>query len=287
MKHIYPLLIVLTLVSCQEDLTPSWVEVNSFDFSTNLTLEGEPTHDIVDAWVYLDNKSLGVWEIPFRMPVLEEGEHELKIFAGIKLNGISDTRTDYDFYVNHTEQINLVKEQTITVKPSFVYKNNAVFKAGDDFEDTGTILNPNNDLDTTKIKIISKTDYPDIVKYGNHCARIKLTSIDTLVKIYTNLDIGIPNGKIFLELDYLTNNSFTIGIIDENSANSNDLGAYGGVNPTASNNFEWKKIYFDITEEVHRNPAATHFEYYILALLDAGNTEGVIYIDNLKIVHLI
>ena len=287
MKYIYPLflLFIFGLSACQEDLTPSWIEINTFDFTTNVTVEGEPTHDITDAWIYIDNKSLGVWEIPFRMPVLDEGEHEVKIFAGIKLNGISDTRTDYDFYTEYTETVTLTKNETTTIKPHFGYKGAVNFKAKEDFEDTGTILNPNNDLDTTKIKIINKNDFPDIVKYGNNCAKISLSEIDTMIKVYTNLDIGIPFGKVFLELDYLTDNSFTIGIIDETSTKSNDAGAYAGVNATNPDNFVWKKIYFDITEQVHRNIEATKFEFYILALLDQTNTQANIYIDNIKILH--
>ena len=282
MKYIYLFVFCTLLSSCQDDLTPSWLEVNSIDFITNVTVEGVNTHDIVDGWVYLDNKSLGVWEIPFRMPILEEGDHELKIYAGIKTNGISDTRTDYKFYKSYTQTISLTKEKTTEIKPVFKYKDGVIFEGKEDFEDTGTILNPDIDLDTTKIKIISKTDFPDIVKYGNNCGRIKLSSADTIVKVITNLNILIPSDRVYLEVDYFSTNSFTVAILDETSVVSNDIGAFGGAN---SNPEKWKKIYFDITEYVHRNPNSTHFDYYILAILDKDKSESFIYFDNLKIVH--
>jgi len=284
MNHKYPfsVFLLIFLFSCQEDITPSWLAVDTFDFKTNLTVEGEPTHDIVDAWVYIDNKSMGVWELPFKMPVLEEGEHEVRIYAGIKNNGISATRTDYEFYTEYAQSITLTKEQVFTVKPVFEYNVNTVFEAREDFEDVGTILGPNNDLDTTKIELISKSDFPDIVKYGNNCGRIKLTSIDSTFRLYTNMNISIPKSKIYLEMDYLTTNSFQMGIISEEGTSDNPYPAYAGVNPKE---FEWKKIYFDLTDEVHLNLNATSFEYYIESTLDSGNSEAYIYFDNLKIVH--
>ncbi len=285
MKYIYFIFIICLLSACKEDLTASWLEIDNIQLSTNPVLEGENSHSIVDAWVFINDQSMGIWELPVRMPVLEEGEYKVQIFPGIKINGISNSRAPYVFYQSHVETVNLVKKETAAISPIFTYKSIALFNAKEDFEDTGTILNPKSASDTTKISIISKADYPDIVKYGNNCAKIKLSTADTLVKLYTELDIVIPNGKIYLEMDYLTTNSFTVGILDKAGIVINDIGSFVGVNPTKPDNFVWKKIYFNITDQVHRNTNASKFDFYIFALLDAGSSEGTIYLDNIKIVH--
>lgn len=287
MKYLYPLLFIfIFFTSCQDDLTPSWLSVEKVNFITNEAVEGPNSHHIVDAWVYIDNQSMGVWEIPFRMPVLEEGEHTVLIIPGIELNGITSSRTTNAFYETYTATINLQKEMTTTIVPTFKYKSVTKIIARDDFEDTGVILNPNTSEDSTKFEIISKTDYPSIVKYGNNCGRLTISSLDTVVKVISDLNIPVVKNKMYLELDYLGTNSFTIGIINKPStAVSNDQGPFVGAYKTDTEKYEWKKLYIPISEQVNLNPFAKFFEFYIYALLDSGNETGVIYIDNLKIVY--
>lgn len=287
MKHIYLFCIsILIFTSCQEDLTASWLAVDEINFTTNEALEGPNTHSIVDAWVYIDNQSMGVWEIPFKMPVLEEGEHTVLIIPGIQLNGISETRVTNSFYEAYTTTINLTKEQTTTITPSFKYKSTINIIAKEDFEDTGVILNPNTSEDTTKFKIISKTDYPDIVKYGSNCGMLHLTSADTLVKVITDLNLPIVQEKMYLELDYLSTNAFTVGIINETAGSvASDQGPHVGAYKTNKDKFEWKKLYFPLSSHINLNPYATYFEFYLLSVLDNDKLEGDIYIDNIKIVY--
>jgi hypothetical protein len=288
MKHLYLFsLIFAFLTSCQEDLTPSWLVVDNVVFTTNESVEGPNTHDIVDAWVYIDNQSMGVWEIPFRMPVLDEGEHTLLIIPGIKLNGQTGNRTTNAFYETYSTTINLTKEEETKVVPAFKYKSIIKIIARDDFEDTGVILNPVTGEDSTKFEIISKNNYPDIVKYGNNCGMLKLSSADSIVKVVTDLNLPVVQSKMYLELDYLSTNSFAIGIISETSANvQNDQFPFVGAYRTKEDNYEWKKMYFPLSEQINLNPFAQYFEFYIYGALDNDNSEAVIYIDNLKIVYL-
>jgi len=277
---------ILFLSSCQEDLTPSWLEITEVNFTTNETVEGPNSHGIVDAWVYIDSKEMGVWEIPFRMPILEEGEHTLTIIPGIKISGQSSIRVTNNFYTVYTSTINLSKEETTTVVPSFGYKPTINVIAKEDFEDTGVILNPDNSSDTTKFKIISKSDFPNIVKYGNNCGRLQITENDSVARVITNLDLPIITDNMYLEIDYLSTNSFFIGILEETSSvNQIDQGPFAGVFKTDVDEFEWKKIYFPLSERTNLNSFANTFEFYIYAPLDAGSQAGEVYIDNIKIVY--
>ncbi|MFK8038174.1 MAG: hypothetical protein AB8B74_07800 [Crocinitomicaceae bacterium] len=280
-----PFLFILS--SCQEDLTPSWLAIDEFTFTTNETIEGANSHDIVDAWVYINNQEAGVWEIPFRMPVLGEGSHQILIVPGIKLNGITSTRAANTFYEPYSTTVNLTKKETTTIKPSFKYKTVCNFVAKEDFEDTGIIMNPNLEEDSTKFQIISKTDYPEIVKYGNNCGLLKLSSADTIAKILTNLNLDIYQKKMYLELDYLCTNSFAIGIINETSAGVQaDQGLFAGVNRTKAEKYKWKRLYFPLSTQINLNPFADYFEFYFSSVLDQDQTEGHIYIDNIKIVYI-
>ncbi len=287
MKHLSIVTFLLLLLSCQEDLTPSWLAVQDVNFTTNETTEGVNSHSIVDGWVYIDNETAGVWEIPFRMPVLEEGEHQLLIIPGIRINGRSSTRVTNSFYEPYFTTFNLTKEQTTNIIPSFKYKNTCNFIARDDFEDTGIILNPRTSVDSTKFVTISKSDFPDIVKYGNNCGSLTISSSDTLATVYTELNLEVRQTKMYLEFDYLTTNSFAIGIINKTDGGVEQIQPLEfGVLRTDPDDFQWKKIYFDISEQVNLNPFAETFELYLATVLDVENTEAKIYIDNIKIVYI-
>ena len=287
MKHFSLFIFLFVLISCQEDITPSWLAADNIVFTTNETTEGVNTHGIVDGWVYIDNKTAGVWEIPFRMPVLEEGEHQVLVIPGIKINGQSSTRVTNSFYEPYRTTVSLTKEKTTTITPAFKYKSTCTFMARDDFEDTGIILNPRTSTDSTRIRAISKSSFPDIVAYGNNCGYMTLDTQDTVVSVYTELNLPIFQKKMYLELDYLTTNSFAIGIINKTSGGVEQIQPLEfGVLRTDPDNFVWKKIYFDISEQVNFNPFAETFELYLTGVLDEENTEAKIYIDNIKIVYI-
>lgn len=289
MKNFYFfILLIIINLSCQSDITPSWLEVNEVEFTTNFTSEGVNSHAITDAWVYLDNQSLGVWEIPFRMPILEEGEHKITIFPGIKKNGFASTKTDYPFYTNYSETINLKKENTTTIVPKFEYSEVSSITFKEDFEDTGSQLNPEANSDSTKIKIINKVDFPEIVKYGNSCAKITLNNNDSVIKVTTDLNFDIVQNEYYLELDYLSNNIFAIGIISTDGITPIDqlpeFGVYASDDSEYANK-TWKKMYFDIASDINLNKNASTFDFYIYSNLDSDSNEGVIYLDNIKLVR--
>lgn len=287
MKQCYFIMLSLILIGCQDDIEPSWLEINEVELTTNEAIEGVNTENISDAWVYLNSKDMGVWEIPFKMPILEEGNNSLLIIPGIKIAGVSERRTTYSFYTPYETEINLTKGEVIEVKPSFSYKSFINIVAKEDFEDTGTILNPKTDADSSRIKIISKVDNPDIVKYGNGCGKIVLTQDDSLTKVITEINLPIVRDETYIELDYLSTNSFTIGIISENVGGfQTDLGPYAGGKKTDPDNFEWKKLYFPIAQQTNTITSNVTFEFYILSVLDPDTKEGVVYIDNIKVVHL-
>jgi hypothetical protein len=57
------------------------------------------------------------------------------------------------------------------------------------------------------------------------------------------------------------------------------------LNKQAPSAVKWKKIYIDLKELISNSPAGTYFEQSFQALLDEGDTEGTIIIDNIKVVH--
>lgn len=287
MKKFSLLLITISalLSSCKEDITASWLKIDQIELTTNTTTEGINSHDITDAWVYMDSQPLGVFEMPCEIPILDEGEHDFIIYAGIKSNGINATRVRYPFYKPTEFTLTLTKGETVNYTPSVSYKPDLAFVAREDFEDTGIILSPNTQYDTSKVQIISKTNYPDVVKYGENCGRMTLTSIDTIVQVFTDLFNGIPQGEVYMELDYMNTNTFAVGLITQTATAYTNNDPFIQINSQDESELKWKKIYLDLTEYLNYLDNPIYFEYYLVSVLDEENSDAVIYLDNIKIVH--
>ena len=103
-------LLNLLLVSCEKNdknMIPSYIKINSISINNS-----EETHNITDAWVYINDNLQGVYELPAHFPVLYTGNQRIRIKAGIKQNGISSTRIPYPFYESFLDTINLVLDST-------------------------------------------------------------------------------------------------------------------------------------------------------------------------------
>jgi hypothetical protein len=82
----------------KEDLTPSWLKIEPFTLTTDPSSQGVNSHAITNVWLFMDSKSLGVFELPCVVPILDEGNHTFELIPGVKNNGISAKRIQYPFY---------------------------------------------------------------------------------------------------------------------------------------------------------------------------------------------
>lgn len=272
------------LFSCKEDTTPSWLEIPAFNLTTDEAIEGVNSHGISDAWVYMDGKAIGVFEIPCRIPILAEGEHSFVIYAGIKQHGISARRMKYPFFERFEGPITLIKGETVTLTPSITYKSNLNFVLIEDFESPGMEFEDAL-ISQTSMVFVDKTTNPDIVKYGFRCGGVFLNETDSLYKGLTSAFLDLPkNEDVFLEIDFLTNNTMVTSTIAQNSVDYLEEVPLAQMNPPVSDTIGWRRIYIDLRENVSFRTTASSYEIYLLALLDEGNTTASIYLDNIKVI---
>ena len=283
---IFLLLALLLLNACSEqDITPSWLVIESIDLSTNEVTEGVNSHNITDAWVYMDNAPLGVFELPARIPIIDEGQHDFIIYGGIKTNGISATRVRYPFYNRHDVSLNLVKNEETILNPVLTYKSNLEFPLNENFENIGFEFSKAA-ISDTNITVITKTEFPQFVKYGNNCGAIYMSKTDSIYKGVTSLDFALPhNEDVFVEIDYMNDNSMAFGVIAENLAGTAEHTPLVVLNPQNNSTMVWKKIYIALKDDVSFEINATTFEIYLLSLLDSDKSTSTVYIDNIKVVH--
>ena len=120
MKTIFVLFTLFLLFSgcVKNNPDPAWFEINTFTLVNNPSgnVAGELTQNFTDAWVYVDSKLMGVFELPVKIPVLMEGVKKVQIFPTVRNNGISATKKIYPFTSAYEVEVDLVKNATITFR---------------------------------------------------------------------------------------------------------------------------------------------------------------------------
>ncbi len=264
------------LVSCTKgDKVPSYLEVPSVALLTDPLVEGTASHKVQEIYTFVDDKAVGAWEFPARIPVLASGTRNLKIIAGIHRNGIGTDRIQYPFYDTWSGSVDLALEGTATVIPQFMYFPD-LYYWHEAFEDAGNKFTVNTLSDTTLNTI---TD-PAHVFEGNASAAFFLDTAHPFFLASTQEAFDAHVGPVFLELDYKCDHRFLIGV-------------YYTVNGQvvkepylfiAPNGLTWNKIYVDLSL-LFNTAGVSDREFYVEAQLDPTATSAAIYLDNFKVVH--
>lgn len=269
------LLLSMTLFSCdsfdKEEPIPAYITIESF------SLEHELALGITDVWVYADGKMVGVFELPAKFPVLELGTKEISISAGIKVNGISATRSYYPFYTPYETEITFEPTKYYSFQPSAKYHDWVDFVFEEDFEGGGITLETLDDSDTTII-------ISDQERFGGNLGGTVF--LDDQRNFFAAICIdeltrpdftGTPG--IFWEMNYKGDNEIRTGIfINDKSETYLDLVI---LNPTN----EWKKVYIDLYQLLSPYPEGTVYKIFISSSLAEGEMSGNISFDDLKVVQ--
>jgi len=270
MKKITYLLILLSIASCQKEDTggiPSYIKINSIELGDNTS------SNITDAWVYINGQLQGVYELPAKFPVLEQGNTDIKVYAGIKNNGIASDRVIYPFYSAYTINTTLTIDSTTEIYPTVNIKEN-ISGQFDDF-DNGYSFNSD-----TCFQVLLDGPYG---KYGSlsDSDSILITEIN-----YQDFPLSFDNvpqqgSPTYMELDYKNNTSFLVGMYI-NFPNSPTLEKrLLWINPKE----DWNKIYIDLTQTVSEAIGAETFSIFIKMQRDTNLDENKLDFDNIRIIH--
>ena len=279
------LLLLLGFTACvKNNPDPSWLEVTAWSLQSNIDLsgdEGELSHNITEAWVLIDDKVIGVFQVPFKIPILKDGMCNIKIYPAIKNNGISATKKIYPFLEVYEVNQTLTKNQTLTLNPVTKYKSVTQFWI-EDFEGVNISLtdDPNTSLANCE------TSNENLQPFnGNLYGKVSMNSIDSLWVAYTEDDIFIAKGKeAYLEIDYHNTNSLTTGLIYVSpSGVTNNINIR--LNAQNPETVVWKKIYIELRELIGSSPNSSNFLQSFSCYLDPGQISTEILIDNIKVVY--
>ena len=279
---------ILLLFGCvKNNPNPSWLEVTEWTLISNTSLsglEGELTHNFSDAWVYIDDEVIGVFEVPFKIPILKSGPCTIKLYPTVRNNGIAATKKIYPFMEVYQLNVELIQDQTITLNPVTKYNSISQFSI-EDFEDPLN-LNIMVDQNTSAIKS-TPTSNGDLQSFnGNFYGLIQLNSVDSTWIASTQNQLAIAKGReAYLEVDYYNTNSIATGVIYVKPDNTTQNNPNYGMQTQDVNSVQWKKIYIDLKELIGYAPNGSNFLQSFITKLDEGKSEGEIRLDNIKVVY--
>jgi len=276
-------LIALTLfgIACSKgDSVPAYIVVQNPSLTTRdfPVDEGTSSSDISYAWAFVNDQPYGPWELPARIPVLDLGDVEVKIIAGIERNGSTTDLLMYPFFATNTSDQSIEAGDEITIEPVYEYFENLTFWQ-DDF-DGGNLFTVAADSDTIFEPSGAMTFE------GNNSGAIFLDNDRFFFEAQTNSDFDVPNnGPTFVELNYASDQTMLIGAyITFNNVTTRVPIAFITPSQQDDGTIPWKKIYIDMSP-VWANSLLTDRELFIAVTKDSTSPSGAVFIDNVKVVH--
>lgn len=276
----------MLIFSCEkgsEEDIPSYISLDRI--SLNPEGQGTSSQKISDAWIYIDNEFIGAFEIPFtKVPVLQAGKHQLKIYPGIKMNGIASTRVPYSFYSPVITEINLVHDSILNLgSPTVKYSTNAKFAWMEDFEQSAISI----DTSARSLFKLERTSDPQLVfqqpgEYNSYSGLAIILSDSGIFECvsHDSFDLPVNGSDVFLELNYKTNNAVTVGLLVNKYSQTIQEPLI-----ILNRNSAWNKIYINLTSAVINHQDAIDFKIFFGVVKENDVVEAQFLIDNIKLVH--
>jgi len=269
-----------SMMDPQQDI-PAYLIVPGLSFEPTED-QGTSSTSITDLWVYSATDVLGVFPLPAIVPILpaDAGSSPVTLLAGIRENGISNSRAPYPFYTTVEHMVTGGPGSRDTLSPSIALVENVRFIPIEDFENSNVFgsLVAGSALDRTGLE--------GEVFEGEKSGRIEVNTDAPLVRVRTveqefDLESGLP---AFLELDYRCDQSFAIGLYGYRDGQETKHLALI-INPTeeVGGAAMWNKLYVDLAPTISAQGPADHFEVYFECILEAERDMGSVGLDNLRI----
>ena len=279
-------IIVLFTLSCVKDMDeayiPSYISIDAIEVSTTGE-QGSSSSYITDAWVYINGKEMGAYQLPSTIPLLAEGMNTIKIAPGIKLNGVSETRVPYPMVKPVEMEVDLIKDSVKSLSVNCQYFSTSKFALIEDFESINFAFEPTQ-FNTAEWRVSDRdTDPENYVFEGNHSGLGVLDEDHNKLQLLTKQmfeELPKKGTPVFIELNFKCSTTVVLSIM----AYKHGVGESTDVinlNPTD----EWKKIYVNLTSTLSYDVNHDEYKFLITANHNHYNEESIVLIDNFKIIY--
>lgn len=223
-----------------DEQVPAYLRVAAFAYSPAGVPGSPPSANPQSALVYVDNISLGIFELPAKIPVLREGQVKLRLVPLIVPDGQRGTRVAYPFYEAFEQTLVLQPGTALAVSPTTRFNSvNTEFVITEDF---GGAASTAFELNAAPMLYGFDTNATVDGRPGV-CKVTSLQSSTTDFYIESAFNGALPGGgaPIYLELLYRSSIPVQIGV---------KYGINYRGDLTVFPNDRWTKLYVTLTDEV-------------------------------------
>ncbi len=282
----------LVFCSCKEkdplEGVPAYIRVDeAFVDITDPAVQGSSLHNISDCWLSVDGKTIGIFEIPFEVPVLARGNVHVEIEPGIKNSGLDADRDVYTMLTNYYIDTVLTPDRTMKLTPHYSYRQGVNFVLVESF-----------DLLGTKFETADSSTYSFVTTQEGalegYSMKVEIPKDDYSGHFECRTTDVFPiseNGVTFLEMSYKCNDYFNFGMFGVVESATSTSGVRENVITLYPTNEKWKRVYINLNYAIANSSSnCGQFQpFYTAVRIDTlspvgQNTE--IFIDNVKLLHI-
>ena len=251
---------------------PTYIQIDSFQFvPTNNT--GSSSHKITSAWVYFDNQTVGVFDLPATVPILAESKGVVLVIPGVTFSGINNIQTQYPYYLSDTLTIVPGVGKVVNFIPETKYLADTILNSVIvDFE---TGVGFNRVIGDTEIVVVED---PNLVFEGSKSGYIYLDNKSYSENIMLQ-GFSDPRAESFLEMDYKCSLPFEVGLQTTNATGQLFTQYIYGFKPRTT----WNKVYMGFNEFVSAFPNKQYRVVIRVGSLGGDPVTGFVSLDNIKV----
>lgn len=279
------------IINPTED-TPSYLKINKITLDPRKSpteTYGTASNNISDAWVFVNGKLLGPFELPASIPVLASGEAKIEVLPGIYGDGQKGARFPFGFYTQYNTTLNLEpgKEYLLTPEVRFAPATVFPFDVYEDFTNFSGVADIQLKAGSPYTLEVNKDTLANFTyaagEVGVVYAVPGITQPIVLESIFNGklpqTISGIQSG-VFLEFDYRSTVDFKVGVTATVSGQSVPV-----TDLKVRKNRNWTKMYVNLTDEV--NIAALKNGTFGMLWETSSLTGSRDYfaIDNIRLLH--
>lgn len=306
-KYIYLIIsaIVITLFfnSCKKpDLTPVYIHItpedleNCIDVSNfNEThdqnfdqeqLEALTRHKFTHVNVYVNNKNLGCWELPCKVPVLDINSSDtstLILLPAFPLSGMGNTIMGYPFLNICRQKVLLQKGTTYEVSqnpPRYVYSEYTRVPYFETFSNSTSF--------TASYPTRTPLTFLPVSVDGKNVGEIVMNDASYQSFDVTSTPIVAPVGsyRVMLEVRYRSDCNVDVSMKMSTAYNPYKAYPVGGFFKSPD---EWKTIHFDLTPTINGYHSGSGSVTEVTLVLSGAGEDGQesrVDIDDIKVIYI-
>ncbi|HRI01748.1 MAG TPA: hypothetical protein PK006_11905 [Saprospiraceae bacterium] len=281
-KLVFISILMFILFSCndEQEIIPSYLYIprNNFD-PGNLKLSKQ--QNFQDAWIYVNDTYVGAYQLPVRVPVLAQGKADVRVFAGIRPNGMITHARPYPLVNVFNTTIDLQPTIIDTLVPVYGYVPELKIGATESFETTHFFTSDKDgDLETKMVLTPSSESFE-----GLNSGVLTLDTTHRYYESWHDADFNLPKtiNTVFLEFHYKSDIPFFIGLVALNSGDVPLPLISAQMNPKSN----WTKAYFDFSDITNTSGRSNYKLAIRTAYVDTSAIKSQkIFIDNIQVLYL-